>query len=292
METNTFYIEDATWNKILGYARTAYDMLSTEVGGMAIVKKTENDRWVISDATILKQEVTSTICHLDQEELANWYSQMATKYFKDMENENLMYCWWHSHHTMGASMSHTDWGTIGETKDGLSLVVNNKGDFELILCSSKPIPIQVKCELKRISSIQEDAKIKEEITKLVSKEQHQIKSLRTSYTEGYDYNGYGRKITKNKPSDQRSLFQEVSELNELEKESVPSMDMSEFEDYDLDIIALDIDEQLSSLEDNSVTPQEIIDMLEGFNKHYERPVFKIPPPDKVKDIVSATELLI
>lgn len=71
METNTFYIEDATWNKIIGYARTAYDMLSTEVGGMAIVKKTENDRWVISDATILKQEVTSTICHLDQEELAN-----------------------------------------------------------------------------------------------------------------------------------------------------------------------------------------------------------------------------
>ena len=127
-------------------------------------------------------------------------------------------------------MSNTDWGTIGETKDGLSLVVNNKGDFELILCSSKPIPIQVECELKRISSVQEDAKIKEEITKLVSKEQHQIKSLRTSYAESYGYNGYGKRITKNKSSDQRSLFQEISELNELEKESVQSMDMSELED--------------------------------------------------------------
>ena len=74
MDKNTIFIEDDAWNKIISYARTCYEMLHTEIGGMAVVRKNKENNWIISDPAILKQEATASICHLDQTELSIWSS--------------------------------------------------------------------------------------------------------------------------------------------------------------------------------------------------------------------------
>ena len=295
MEMNTFYIRDEDWNKILGYARMTYDLMSTEIGGMAVVRKENEDMWIISDATILKQEVTAAICHLDKEELANWYSAMAEKYKEDLINKKLMYCWWHSHHTMGASMSHTDWDTISDTKNGLSLVVNNKGEHELILCSSNPVNIQVECELKTLASLVRDGAMKEEIERLVTKE---ITSIRTAYS----YNGYGHPISPNRlpvtdrSTNQLSLLSEEKEdplFADLKSIPIPEEDVDIYgDDSAIDTLSYEIDMQLESLKDGKSTPQEIIDYIESCNKTLPKPLFKIPPPNEIEKINSAFELIV
>lgn len=287
MNKNTFYIKDNTWNKILGYARMTYDLMSTEIGGMAVVRKESDDMWIISDATILKQEVTGVICHLDKEELANWYSAMAVKYLEDLKEKKLMYCWWHSHHTMGASMSTTDWDTIGNTKTGLSLVVNNDGEHELILCASEPINIQVQCELKTISSVERDDTMKEEIERLVTKE---ITTIRSAYTR----NGWGKSIDT--VSSQLNLLptEDTTKVDPIFDGLEPVItDTPGFgqEDVTIDALSLEVDIQLDGLREGTRTPQEVIDYLESCNNSLNKPVFKIPPPDEILTIDSSFELM-
>lgn len=184
---NTFYIKEDAWNKILGYARTCYDIMKMEIGGMAVIIKDDEGKWIITDPAILKQEVSSVVCHLDKEELAKWYSEMATKY-KDYIDGKLKYLWWHSHHDMTAIMSGTDWGTIRESDASVSLVVNNNGEHQLIYRGGDP-SVEVECELIRINTYQEGTSLKEEIEKLVTKEQivHTATSFKSLRNELSNY---------------------------------------------------------------------------------------------------------
>ena len=116
------------WRKIQGYARSAHKLFGgAEIGGMAIMEEVERGEWWLRNPVILKQEVTSGTCSLDQEELAQYYTSTAMKRKKNKNRYRFL--WWHSHHTMGAFWSGTDDTAIDEFSDGdisFALVVSWK----------------------------------------------------------------------------------------------------------------------------------------------------------------------
>ena len=56
------------WNKIIDYARIAYDEFKSEIGGMAIIyRKKDSDNWSIERPVILKQEISGSNTSIDKE---------------------------------------------------------------------------------------------------------------------------------------------------------------------------------------------------------------------------------
>ena len=238
---NTFLITDEAWNKILAYARTCYEMMQMEIGGMAVILKKE-EGWVIEDPVILKQEVSSTICHLDKEELANWYSSMAEKY-KEYLGDNLKYLWWHSHHEMGASMSGTDWDTIRKADASISLVVNNKGDYELIYRGGDP-QVEAKCKLKIVNEYDNTKDIKDDIAAKVTKET-------TSWSSQWTNKGIKPLRQQLAQMNQSNLFEDNTFID-------PNVDPF-MEDVDY----MDVDEKLEKIE---LEIDQMLDMEEPYDK--------------------------
>jgi len=120
-----YYISQKDYDKIINYAKAAYDTMKSEIGGMSVCYKDKNDDWIVTDPVIIKQEVTGSTCDLDKEELAHYYCKAAKKHAK----KEFRFCWWHSHHTMGVFWSSTDIKGINEYSDGdlsFALVVNLK----------------------------------------------------------------------------------------------------------------------------------------------------------------------
>ena len=141
-----FYIEGKAWDKVINYARSAYGQFKAEIGGMMVVIKDQDGDWELKDPVIMKQEVTAGNTHLDKDELAKYYTKAAMKYAK----EEFRFCWWHSHHTMGAFWSGTDTNTIDEFSDGdfsFALVVNLKEEYKFRVSVWKPIEAHEDVEL-------------------------------------------------------------------------------------------------------------------------------------------------
>ena len=133
-----FYIEKKAWNKVISYAQAAWDEHQAEIGGMMVVLKDEDGDWEVKDPKILKQKITASNTHLNKEELAKYYTKAAKKY-SDYE---FRFCWWHSHHTMGAFWSGTDTNTIDEFNEGdfsFALVVNLKEEYKFRVSVWQPI---------------------------------------------------------------------------------------------------------------------------------------------------------
>ena len=81
-------ISKKNWDKIIDYAKAAYNKFSAEIGGMAVCYKDKDDDWIIDDPIILKQEVSGGNCVLDKEELAKYYTKVgASKKYKDLEEK-------------------------------------------------------------------------------------------------------------------------------------------------------------------------------------------------------------
>jgi len=147
------YIDKECWDKIINYAKAAYHTEKCEIGGMSVVTQDKDGDWLIQEPVILKQEIGSTTCDLDKEELAKYYTQMAVKYNKT----NFRFCWWHSHHTMSAFWSGTDISSIDEYGEGESdlsfaLVVNLKEEYKCRVSVWKPVEIHQDVELNIISN--------------------------------------------------------------------------------------------------------------------------------------------
>lgn len=131
------YISKGNWNKIINFAKASYQEFKAEIGGMAVVYKDEEDDWVVTDPIILKQEVTAGTCSIDKTELAKYYTRAGMKWIK----KEFRFCWWHSHHTMGAFWSKTDTDSIDEYSDGdisFALVVNLKEEYKFRISIWKP----------------------------------------------------------------------------------------------------------------------------------------------------------
>ena len=169
-----FYIEKEDWDKVISYAQAAWDEHKSEIGGMMVVVKDEDNDWSVQDPVIMKQRISAGNTHLDKEELAKYYTKAAIKY-KDNE---FRFCWWHSHHTMGAFWSGTDTSTIDEYSDGdfsFALVVNLKEEYKFRVSVWKPIETHEDVELVILNDERKVSKsIINEVNKLCEKESYAI----------------------------------------------------------------------------------------------------------------------
>ena len=176
------YILKDCWDKIINYAKAAYHGEKAEIGGMSVVTQDKDGDWWIEDPQIMNQEIASTTCDLDKEDLAKYYTQMAVKY----KDTNFRFCWWHSHHTMGAFWSGTDLSSIDEYGEGESdlsfaLVVNLKEEYKCRISVWKPLEVHQDVELEIVGK--EDVEIPLEIVTEV-KAKCRTRSL-SSYQTGY-----------------------------------------------------------------------------------------------------------
>ena len=120
---------------------------------MSVVTQDKDGDWLIENPQIVTQEIAGTTCDLDKEELAKYYTEMAVKY----KDNDFRFCWWHSHHTMGAFWSGTDLSSIDEYGEGESdlsfaLVVNLKEEYKCRVSVWKPVEIHQDVELNILNN--------------------------------------------------------------------------------------------------------------------------------------------
>tara|TARA_R100001244_G_C5171739_1_gene131751 strand:- start:6009 stop:6935 length:927 start_codon:yes stop_codon:yes gene_type:complete len=199
--SDKFFITREVWNKVINYAKAAYEEFKCEIGGMLVMLPDDEGDFILQDPVILKQEITGGNCVLDEASLAVYYSKYSHKY----DGQSPRFVWWHSHHTMGAFWSSTDSATIEKTKTQdftVSLVVNLKEEYKLRVQYFNPIECYANTELNFLG--EPKSKIPEEVTKevkeLCTEPVNTWKSKRTgeqialyghgSYTQNYDSSGY------------------------------------------------------------------------------------------------------
>ena len=175
-----FYISKEDWKKVIAYAESAYHQFKSEIGGQLVVVEDEDGDFILKDPVILKQEISSGNCEMEEEALAIHYSKMVGKY-----GDKIRHCWWHSHHTMGAFWSGTDDNTIleNETQDfSVSLVVNLKQEYKLRVQFFYPFEHEENVTLNFLENADEtrDEKLDKEVEKLCTKS-----NVVTTYTHGY-----------------------------------------------------------------------------------------------------------
>ena len=140
-QKRNFIISEKAWNTMQHYAGIAYDKDKNEVSGMACVKRVKHpvsgkEVWEIFEPVMLEQENTGTTTELDGDALRDYYVKSATKH------GDVRYCWWHSHHTMGAFWSQTDLNEIKAWKNdswSLALVINLYQEYLLNVSTWEPI---------------------------------------------------------------------------------------------------------------------------------------------------------
>ena len=77
---NEFNISQENWDKIIDYARIAYDNYKAEIGGMAIMMQDKDGDWHAERPVILKQEISMSNTSIDKDELAKYYTKEEYKF--------------------------------------------------------------------------------------------------------------------------------------------------------------------------------------------------------------------
>lgn len=184
--TTKFYMPQADWLLMYQFAQLSFDKYKSEVGGMAIMYKTENGYKII-DPVVLKQVVTGTTCSLDKDAIADYMSKSAIKYSAKLNIpvHEIRFVWWHSHAQMGVFWSGTDDIAIEEFSGGdwsLSIVVNCKNQYKARLELFDPIAQEVDVQVGFSEPAEIDPAIEKEFLKLVKPH---------TYTTKTTYGGYG-----------------------------------------------------------------------------------------------------
>ena len=202
---NEFNISQENWDKIIDYARIAYDKHRAEIGGMAVMMQDKDGDWHAERPVILKQEISMSNTSIDKDELAKYYTKEAMYMQKEFSNVNYRFLWWHSHHTMAAFWSGTDHEAINEFSDGdmsFALVVNLKQEYKFRISIWKPIEVAQDVTLNVIGK---------EPTKLSNKMIKEVKELCEKETPvTYLHNHHVR------TGAQASLWQDVWEDKEAD----------------------------------------------------------------------------
>lgn len=168
------HIESAWWRKIISYAKTAHEMNASEVSGMAPVIRNVFGQLEIQEPVILKQTASLVETTLDVAALHEYHNKCLEKYAKYLP-DNILHCWWHSHHVMEAYWSGTDQATIEQMSEHgplLALVVNNQEDYAMAFANSvnvagKDENIQTDCKLV-VGETEFDTQIADDIASLVT----------------------------------------------------------------------------------------------------------------------------
>ena len=176
------HIESNWWRKIISYAKTAHEMNASEVSGMAPVIRNEQGQLEMQEPVILKQTASLVETTLDVAALHEYHNKCLEKYAKYLP-DNILHCWWHSHHVMEAYWSGTDQATIEQMSEHgplLALVVNNQEDYAMTFANSvnvagKDENIQTDCKLV-IGETEFGTQITDDIASLVTTNQLAIPS--------------------------------------------------------------------------------------------------------------------
>ena len=163
-----FFISKTDWNKVIAYAESAYHQFKSEIGGQLVVIEDKEGDFILKEPVILKQQISSGNCEMEEEALAVHYSKMVGKY-----GDKVRHCWWHSHHTMGAFWSGTDDSTILENRVqdfSISLVVNLKQEYKLRIQFFYPFKHEENVELNFLEEESErNEKLDTEVKQLCDK---------------------------------------------------------------------------------------------------------------------------
>ena len=280
-------ISENDWNKIIKYARTTYDMYSAEIGGMAHAF-INNGVWTIKDPVILKQTISGGNCTIDKEALAEYYTDSVKDYNKlDLTANKFLYVWWHSHHNMKAFWSGTDEQTIEDAaKHGpsMSLVVNNKEDYELRYTFKEPIEAYVDCDLKIMRKTDDPIRKEiEELCTLTTIGKNMINELENEKTirSGLEH--------------QADMFDDVLnnyEYNPIMQEEISGALYDDKRVYMIEESSNDINDILIDYMAESINYSAFRTLIEDINDKYG--VYDISykiPPKKDMHKVSATTLL-
>ena len=192
-----FIISEDAWNTMQQYAKIAHSKDGNEISGICLVKKTTHPIsnkpvWELFDPCILKQENSTTNTILDKDVLPEYYIDMAMKY-----GDDIRYCWWHSHHTMGAFWSTTDENEIKQWKNSswsLALVINLHQDYCLNVSTWDPVEHSVDVPLEILRDVPEPSKemlqeYKEKCSDIVSAVTSKV------YKSGYGYTQYNGQLS-------------------------------------------------------------------------------------------------
>ena len=141
-EKPKFIIQEKAWNTMQQYAQIAYEKDKNEISGLIPYKLIEHPVskdmvYELFDPVILKQENTGTTTELDGEAIRDYQIKAGMKHGTDIK-----FCWWHSHHTMGAFWSGTDQNEIDAWENdswSLALVVNLFQEYKLNVSVWQPI---------------------------------------------------------------------------------------------------------------------------------------------------------
>ena len=266
-----FYIAQKNWDKILGYAEEAYSTEKSEIGGMSVMVEDKDGDWILEDPVILKQEISAGNTVLDKDALADYYTKQAMK----MKKKNFRFCWWHSHHTMGAFWSGTDKIAIDEFDEGdfsFALVVNLKGEYKFRVSVWKPLAVHEDTELEVLDRKSRcTKKMTEEVKELCSKPSYAPSKTRwNKQNYGYSYGGYGYKsadqLTARTDPRQETLFNGVPHIDSL---GVIKQSFTQ--------IVEDVDDVNGELVDGTLTFKDYSDVIDGLNKalQQEKSMYKI-----------------
>ena len=171
-EHKQFIISEECWHIMQQFAGLAYDKDKNEISGLLHVRKGVHPVdgepvYELFDPIILEQENTGTTTELDGDAIRDYTIKAGMKYGKDIK-----FCWWHSHHTMGAFWSGTDRNEIEAWKNdswSISLVVNLKQEYKLNISVWDPVEVSEDVPLEIIRAVpQPTAKQKKEYKKLCS----------------------------------------------------------------------------------------------------------------------------
>ena len=180
-EKPKFIIQEKAWNTMQQYAQIAYEKDKNEVSGLIPYKLVEHPIskdmvYELFDPVILKQENTGTTTELDGEAIRDYQIKAGMKHGTDIK-----FCWWHSHHTMGAFWSGTDQNEIEAWENdswSLALVVNLFQEYKLNVSVWQPIQYSEDVSLEIIRPIPK-------ITKKQLKEYEELCSNKVSAVTAY-----------------------------------------------------------------------------------------------------------
>ena len=233
-----FIIEEKAWNVMQQFARIAYDKDDNEISGLIpykLVKHPVSDEKVyeLFDPVILKQENTGTTTELDGEAIRDYQIKAGMKHGTDIK-----FCWWHSHHTMGAFWSGTDQNEIEAWENdswSLALVVNLYQEYKLNVSVWQPIKHSEDVDLEIIRTMSKP-------TKKQLKEYDELCSDKTSVitntNSGWYKRTYGNQTSMwKKPVGQEDALLDSVKLNWIDGESIaPYAELIECVDEAIDDI--------------------------------------------------------
>ncbi len=138
MKNLKLHLNQDHYNKMVAYARQAYDLYKTEISGFAPVI-IENDKCTMQEPVIFKQDCSSATTTLHKTAISKYIGSCIKDNKELIKQGKFMFCWWHSHHTMKAFWSGTDHATIEEFAENgsvFAIVVNNKAEHEAIFAET------------------------------------------------------------------------------------------------------------------------------------------------------------